>query len=150
MVLPGGDSTRHRQPVCPLGGDHGKRTLTGLGKHWFFSGAVGALCHFFHERYQRNFCVGASPSNMKVQLAPTRGQSPQVPEGPASEGSASGKGSSEGDYAGLLLFVTLCCWHFRRAKWWFFSLCFFSSMFFACSEMEGLLCCCFLIPFFKY
>ena len=59
----GVSSLRDIQPeaprlVSPLGGDHGKGILTAVAElSLFFSVWLGALCHFFHERYQRNFYI---------------------------------------------------------------------------------------------
>ena len=46
------------QLASPLGGDLGKGIVTALVElALFFSVWLGALCHFFHERYQRNFYI---------------------------------------------------------------------------------------------
>lgn len=111
-------------PIPPPGGDHSKRTFS-LSEALVIFQCGCALCHFFHERYQRNFCVWAFPSNMNIQLAPTHGQPLQGPWSPCLlRGLSPGKGSLQRDYPRFFCSLWLCYLHFLRAKWCFF-LCFF-------------------------
>lgn len=90
--------------ASPPGGDHGKGMLAALAElSLFFSVWLGALCHFFHERYQRNFYIWASPSSMRNPAS--------CPHTASSTGAVAsrgvrppGKGSLLEDHRALLLF----------------------------------------------
>ena len=112
------------QLASPLGGDLGKGIVTALVElALFFSVWLGALCHFFHERYQRNFYIWASPSSMKNPAS--------CPHTGSSVGAVASRGAPLSgrdvyrETTRVLLLLWLCPSHSLRAKCCFYLVFFF-------------------------
>lgn len=136
--------------VSPLGGDHGKGILTAAAElSYFFPVWLGALCHFFHERYQRNFYIWASPSSMKNPAS--------CPHTASSTGAlASGGSALSGrevyrETTRVLPLFWLCVHHISEEQSGVFNLCcfFFFPLLYSLPAWKWRVCF-FRKPFLKY